>query len=180
LSWQPAWPAWPPLAAVAAKADFNSASVPKILENLMSEKLNSSQRWLQAAAISLALLGAAALPSLAAAQQIGQPESAVESTDALTVVRDAETGKLRAATGQETQTMSLAAKAKSMLRVAPAATLQKYHRNGARGTRLTDEFMSSAVVVRNPDGSLTRECLEPGHSELGVHSHTQANQPVTE
>jgi hypothetical protein len=148
----------------------------------MTEKLNSRQRWHQAAAVSLALLGLAAFAPLANAQQISQPAAAdaVESTNALTVTRDAETGALRAATGAEEQALQLAAKARQMLRVAPAATQQKYHANGARGARLTDEFMSSMVVTRNPDGTLERQCLEPGHSELGAHTHPQANQPVVE
>ena len=136
----------------------------------MSEKVLARQRALCAA---LALLGAAALPLQAAAQQ------AVESNDAMTVVRDADTGKLRAATGQEMQAMQ-AAKAKMALRFTPAPTLQKYHPNGARGVRLTDEFMSSSVAVRNPDGSVQMQCLEPGHSALGPHAHAQASQPVTE
>lgn len=132
-----------------------------------------SRREKSRAALALAVLAACALP--AAAQQIG----ATDSADAMTVVRDADSGKLRAATGQEMQAMQ-AAKAKMALRFAPAPTLQKYHPNGARGVRLTDEFMSSSVAVRNPDGSVQMQCLEPGHSALGAHAHPQANQPVTE
>jgi hypothetical protein len=150
----------------------------------MSEKLNSRQRWHHAIAVSLAMLGFAAVAPQACAQQIAQPAdtAAVASSDALTVVRDPETGVLRAPTGAEVQAMQLSLKAKTMMqvRVAPAATQQKYHASGARGSRLTDEFMSTAVVVRNPDGSLERQCLEPGHSALGVHAHPQANQPVVE
>lgn len=149
----------------------------------MSEKLNSRQRWHHAIAVSLAMLGVAAAAPQAAAQQIGAPDTAaVASSDALTVIRDAETGKLRAPTGAEMQAMELSLKAQRMMqvRVAPAATQQKYHASGARGSRLTDEFMSTAVAVRNPDGSLERQCLEPGHSAQGVHSHPQANQPVVE
>src|SRR3954469_11390806 len=128
----------------------------------MSEKLKSGQDWWQAAAAGVALLSVAALPLQAAAQQTNEP-AAVESASALTVVRDADTGKLRAPTAQELQELQSAAKAKAM-RVAPAPTLQKYHPNGARGTRLTDEFMSSSVAVRNANGGVDMQCLEPGHS----------------
>jgi hypothetical protein len=77
--------------------------------------------------------------------------------------------------------MQQIARARTMLRVARAPTLQKYHPNGARGTRLTDEFMSSSVAVRNADGGVNMQCLEPGHAAAvphGIHSHT--NRPVEE
>jgi hypothetical protein len=99
----------------------------------------------------------------------------------MTVVRDAETGKLRAPNGQELQTMKLAAEARMMMRAAPAAAMEKFHVTGAHGARLTDEFMSSAVVVRNAKGGLDMQCLEPGHSAQAAHSvGSHATQPVEE
>lgn len=126
-------------------------------------------------AAGLAVLAGAACALPAAAQQIGDAATA----DAMTVVRDAHSGKLRAATSEEAQALH-AARASMAPRMAPAPTLQKYHPNGARGVRLTDEFMSESVAVRNPDGSVQMQCLEPGHSAMGPHSHPQSIQPVTE
>jgi hypothetical protein len=129
----------------------------------------------------LALLGAAAFPVLAAAQQ-AQPANQLTSapTDAITVVRDAETGKLRAPTAEELETMRATTKVRS-LRTAPAATQQKFNANGAYGVRLTEEFVSQAVVVRNAKGGLDKQCLAPGHSAQGVHgAGSHINQSVEE
>jgi hypothetical protein len=144
----------------------------------MSEKTPACLRSLKAAAAGLALLGAAALPAQAADLQSGQ--AAIAPADAIAVVRDAETGKLRAPTEQEMETLRQAGQARKS-RVAPAATLQKFHASGAAGVRLTDEFTSTAVVVRNAKGGLDMQCLEPGHSAMGVHgSASHANHAVEE
>jgi hypothetical protein len=145
----------------------------EILETHMS-KLNSIQRLLGA---GLALC-AFSLP--AAAQEAQQ--DAVQSTDSAVVTRDAATGKLRAATTEE-QAGLQAAKARQ-LRVAPKATMQKFHANGARGARLTDEFLSSSVAVRNADGKIEMVCNEAhgGSEPVAAHVHAAAATltPVTE
>jgi len=117
----------------------------------MSQKHLSGQRLLGAAGITLALLG---LATSASAQ-----EAPVQSTDSVTVSRDAETGKLRGATAEEISALKAAGAARA-LRVAPKPTLQKYHASGARGARLTDEFMSQNVAVRQPDGSVAEQCFD--------------------
>jgi hypothetical protein len=146
----------------------------------MSEKLKSSQRWWQMAARSLALLGVAALPLGAAAQQAQEP-AATAASDAMTVVRDADTGKLRHATAAEAQALQQPAKLKS-LRAAAAPNLHKMHQNGAHGARLTDEFLSAAVAVRKPDGGLEMQCFESHESadEAMKAGHTHVTTPVTE
>jgi hypothetical protein len=146
----------------------------------MSEKLKSSQRWWQAVASSLALLCVAALPTGAAAQEAQQP-AATASSDAMTVVRDAETGKLRHATAAEAQALQKPAKLRS-LRIAAAPNLQKFHPSGAQGARLTDEFISAAVAVRKPDGGVEMQCFESHESadEAMKAGHTHVTTPVTE
>lgn len=127
----------------------------------MSQKHLSRQRLLCAAGITLALLG---LATSASAQ-----EAPVQSTDSMTVSRDAETGKLRAATPEEITALKAAGAARAM-RVAPKPTQQKFHgASGARGARLTDEFMSQSVAVRQPDGSIAEQCFD---------SHDAANNAV--
>jgi hypothetical protein len=127
----------------------------------MSQKHLSRQRMLCAAGITLALLGLAT--------SAGAQEAPVQSTDSMTVSRDAETGKLRAATPDEIAALKAAGAARAM-RVAPKATQQKIHgASGARGARLTDEFLSQSVAVRQPDGSLAEQCFD---------SHDAANNAV--
>lgn len=136
--------------------------------------LNTIQRLLGAAA-ALALC-AYAVP--AAAQQAQQ--EAVESVDGQTVSRDAATGKLRAATPEE-QAALAAVKAAKQSRIAAKPTLQKFHRSGATGARLTDEFLSSSTAVRTPDGKIQMMCNEAhGDQPAAAHVHTAANTPVTE
>jgi hypothetical protein len=140
---------------------------------------NTIGRLLGAAGI-LALC-ASALPA-AAQETTGQEISfqAVANAESQTVTRDAETGKLRAATPEEHQKLS-ALKAKSTARVAAKSTQPRTHRLGGRGARLTDEFLTSSIAVRQPDGSLK---IEHGtaatlHNETHATTHA-ANTPVTE
>jgi hypothetical protein len=152
-------------------------------ENVMSEKVKSSQCWWQAAGLSLALLGLAAVPVGAAAQEAQQPAAAA-SSDAMTVVRDAETGQLRHATAAEAQALQQPAGTRSLRAAAapPASTLRKTHPNGAQGLRLTDEFISAAVAVRKPDGGIEMQCFESHQSadEAMKAGHTHVTTPETE
>ncbi len=126
----------------------------------MSQKYLSRQRMLCAAGITLALLGLATSASAKEAQ--------AQSADSITVSRDADTGKLRAATPEEVNAMKAASAARG-LRVAPKATLQKYHASGAGGVRMTEELLSQSVAVRQPDGSIAEQCFD---------SHDAANNAV--
>ena len=115
---------------------------------------------------SYALAGVAALALPAIAQeapvQAAKPEqaqTAVTADSNQIVVRDAGTGQLRAASPEEAATLR-EQRASNRLRIAPQSTLPRFHASGARGTRLTDEFMSHSVLVRQPDGSLKEFCFE--------------------
>lgn len=131
---------------------------------------HSLQRLLGAA--SILALCAATLP--AAAQQVAEP--APQSADAQTVARDASTGRLRAATPEEVQALA-ASKARATARFAAPRTLPKTHATGARGARLTDEFLTSSVAVRQPDGTLK---IEHGTAETAQQEAPAANTPVVE
>lgn len=138
----------------------------------MSQKHPSGQRLLCAAGITLALLG---LVSHAAAQE------AVQSNDALTVVRDAETGKLRNATAEEHAALQAQANSRvRTLRAAPQAFLHKYHANGARGVRLTDEFTNSVRAERQPDGSIATYESSNADQSKAVAGHAHTNKVETE
>ena len=111
---------------------------------------------------SYALAGVAALALPAIAQEApvraAQAQSAVAATSNQIVVRDGNTGQLRAASPDEANSLR-EQHAAGKLRLAPQSTLPRVHSSGARGARLTDEFMSYSVVVRQPDGSLKEFCF---------------------
>lgn len=136
------------------------------------------------AGITLALLG---LAMQGAAAQEAPARPAAQSKDAMTVVRDAETGKLRAPTAAEQAALQSQAQARasgnaSAMRTAPQATQQKFHASGARGARLTDEFVGSAVAVRKPDGGVETQCVDShGAAKSAVATgHVHANKIETE
>eukprot|EP01137_Pigoraptor_chileana_P006733 Opistho-2@51358 len=137
-------------------------------------------------ALGIVLSGSAALPMTALADEpikelrIGAGGS---TAAALTVVRDAETGLLRAPTAEELATLqSQASSRRQALRTAPATPLTKYHGNGATGVRLTEEMMSYSVIVRRPDGSLSELCFaskEEADAAVRTGSLTVATGPAT-
>ncbi len=126
--------------------------------------------------VALAVLGASA-----SAQSVSPSENstqvpkaaAVVSADSAVVTKDKRTGKLRPATAQEQKELQDEAAA-TAVRAAPAPTLQKFHASGATGARLTDEFMSTSIAVRNADGKIVKQCIDGNHA-----GHTHA-QPVTQ
>jgi hypothetical protein len=140
----------------------------------MSQKHQSGQRLLCAAGITLALLGLASQSAFA--------QEAVQSSDSLTVVRDAETGKIRSATAEEQAALKTQASSKlRALRVAPApAMLEKFHAKGARGMRMTDEMISSAVAVRKADGSIEMQCVDSHGGNADTTGHVHTNKAETE
>lgn len=131
----------------------------------------------------LGLAMAAALPLHAQEiELIGAPEQ-------MTVVRDKETGKLRAATADEQAAMQAEAAAavkggRVRASAAPRAELMT-HKSGAKGAKAPDGFLSSSVVVRQADGTLAKQCFENHDAaEAAVksgHIHvTPTVTPVTE
>jgi hypothetical protein len=128
---------------------------------------------------ALALLGAAGVPAIASAQ-------ATDQADAMTVARDPHSGKLRAPTASELQTLKNGngngnANGSTIApRSAPVPFMQKYHASGALGVRLNDEAMSSAVVTRTADGKLEMQCVEASHGDQAPHPAHTTLQPVTE
>ena len=109
----------------------------------------------------LGLAIAAALPLAAQAH-----DTAAAPADQQIVVRDAETGKLRAATAEEAASLStLRAPAaavvsgRSASRAAPLSPQIKVHASGAVGIRMTDEMASYSIVTRGADGKLAEQCL---------------------
>lgn len=126
----------------------------------MLKTFQFTKHVLNATGCALVLLSAAVMPLHAAAHDGHDHAIAVESTDQMTVVRDAETGKLRAPTADERSVMQEKAVKRRDVRIAAPRTLQKFHHSGAVGVRVTDEFMSTSVAVRKPDGSVAQQCFD--------------------
>jgi hypothetical protein len=143
----------------------------------MSRSMFSFQRS-GLAGLALAL-SAAALP--AAAQQTAQQaeQQATPAADSLTVTRDPATGQLRPATAAEQASLRAAVPARARIRVAAPRVQQKIHASGARGARVTDELLSSAVAVRAPDGSI-QVAHSAEEAAAQARTHTQIATPATE
>ena len=139
----------------------------------MFESLKSCARSLGDAGTGLALVAIASMPmhalahddaaAAAPAQLQGPTNSAVSNQ---MVVRDAASGQLRAATAEEAQVLQR--KPAALLRAAPATLLPRVHSSGARGARLTSEFMSYSVAVRQADGSMAMQCVESPEAAAAV------------
>lgn len=141
------------------------------------------------AAAVAALAGAMALPVLA--QEV--PAQLSRPADAMTVVRDADTGQLRAPTAAEHEALRSAAGnqrrralSATAAPVGAAASVMRYHATGAKGTRMPEELMSQAVMVRGVDGKLAALCvaskddMEAAMKPAFAARMTAANQLETE
>jgi hypothetical protein len=105
----------------------------------------SKYTLLLGAALALFLLAAFARPAHAARQ------------DGMVVVRDAQTGKLRAPTPDEAKALAARAPAAGLAPARdPGASLR---RDGARGVRLGERTMVYDVVTRGADGRLSSRCV---------------------
>lgn len=142
----------------------------------MSKVSKSTPGLLQAVAAGVALIGAAAMPLQAAAQQSSKP-SMLEQNSGITVVRDATTGQLRGATQQEAAELQVKMKA-ARARIAERSPMQKWHRSGATGSRLTDEFMNHVVATKNADGSLTIVETQGASPDLGTVAAPATQRPT--
>jgi hypothetical protein len=126
------------------------------------------------------VLGAVGLCAAAILPAAAQDMQAVQDTNSMTVTRDAETGKLRAATADE-QTSMAAAKARMQVRMAKPLPLPKVHSSGARGVRVTDDFIAGAslIAVRTPDGKIVVDHGNPDVAQAPAQAPTTTT-PATE
>ena len=122
------------------------------------------------------LLAAASLAVQAADAPAAAPQAddsvATMAPNAQVVVRDAATGHLRAPTDSESKALRDSG---TTLRRVAQAPMQRAHYSGAKGVRLTEDFMSYSVVVRQPDGRLVEYCFaNPQDAEAAVTAPVSA------
>ena len=142
----------------------------------MSQKHASGQRLLCAAGITLALLGLSVQGAVA-------QEVAPQAAESLTVVKDAETGQLRAPTAAEAAALKVQADAaKSRQRSVPQTVQKIVSAKGHVGWQMTDESMSMSVAVRKADGSIERQCFDShgAAADAVAKGHVHTTQAVTE
>ncbi len=108
----------------------------------------------------------------AAATTVAEPSSA----DAQIVVKDGDTGRLRHATPQEAQALHAG---RAHARRAAVAPESRSHWSGARGARLTDDFMSYSVMVKRADGTLVELCVEGGETTAKLVTSAPQFKPAT-
>ena len=108
------------------------------------------------------------LPLTAAAHEDSLPVSEASSSSAQIVVRDADSGKLRAATPDEAAALGKLRANRSGLRAIAATPQAKSHRSGATGVRVTEDMMSYSVVSRGADGKLIEQCVTSKDTADGI------------
>lgn len=100
--------------------------------------------------------------------------------DGQVAVRDAATGQLRAPTASEMAALQAAGGKHAVTTAAvrgkgSLGTQTRTHASGATGARLSDQFMSASVVVKQPDGRLVEYCFQsPEAAAAAVSSSTPA------
>jgi hypothetical protein len=117
----------------------------------------SKQKMLTSGTLAaLCLMAVCSLHAKAAPAQDGPAGS-----DGMVVVRDPQTGKMRAPTPAELQALrAKTAQAGAALAAAPRAATLAPRSDGSRGVRLGDKTMVYEVVTRGADGKLSSQCVE--------------------
>jgi hypothetical protein len=139
---------------------------------------------LRAGAIGLGAVAVALGASMSATAQSSSTAaaaaevSASPSADAQIVVKDGDTGKLRAATPEEARALH-AGRASARAGRGGASPESRSHWSGAQGARLTDDFMSFTVVVKRADGKLVELCVEGAETTAKVVASAPQFKPAT-
>ena len=87
----------------------------------------------------------------------------------MTVVRDPQTGKLRAPTAAELRAMRSTVQQPSM--VAPEPLKSTVRADGSRAIDLGERGMVYSVMTRNADGSLGARCVKGGEAAAHAVDH---------
>ena len=103
--------------------------------------------------------GLAAAGSNGPAQPSQLKSFAAQRADALSVVRDADTGELRAPTAEEAAALAAASSGSAALRSSATQPTLRTHAGGARSIRMTDDMINQLVAVRDAAG-LRTQCFD--------------------
>jgi hypothetical protein len=111
-----------------------------------------------------------------------QARDAERGQEGMVVVKDKQTGKMRAPTPEELRALRAKTPAAAGLTGAPAAPKTLTRRDGARGVRLGEKTLVYDVVTRGEDGKLSEQCVQgedaardsvqhPVNAEQKEHKH---------
>ena len=120
-------------------------------------------------------LAALALPACAQQAEARQAEPRqVQAQQGMVVVRDADTGELRAPTPSEARALHPRTNASAAGAAEPAPKMVTGP-GGRRSVQLGERHMVYSVVTRGADGKLEEQCLQGAHAAehavTGAHKH---------
>jgi hypothetical protein len=110
-------------------------------------------------------------------------QKAEDRQEGMVVVRDPQTGKMRAPTPEELRALRAKAPPSSAALIGtPRVQQQLSRRDGARGVRLGEKSLVYDVVTRGEDGKLSSQCVQgqaaareamehPANAEHKEHNH---------
>ena len=108
---------------------------------------------------ALCVLASLAMHAKAAGQQEKQDQR--DRQEGMVVVRDPQTGKMRAPTPEELRALrAKAPPSAAALSGTPQQNKALTRRDGARGVRLGEKNLVYEVVTRGPDGKLGSQCVQ--------------------
>lgn len=114
----------------------------------------------------------AAMPPKAGAEP-PQPPPQQQQQQGMVVVRDPQSGQLRAATPAEIRALAPASASASARLSAPSQPAMVTHPGGSRHVRLGERGLVYSVVTRGADGMLAQECVHGNAAaEKAVHAAT--------
>lgn len=116
-------------------------------------------------------LAALALPA-GAAQDIPK----APSQQGMVVVRDADTGELRAPTPAEARALHPGTSASAAAAAAPAPKMVTGP-GGRRSVKLGERHMVYSVVTRGADGKLAEQCVHGADAASHAAAHPASNKP---
>jgi len=111
------------------------------------------------------ILTLAALTALAAASMLAPPAHAQSG---MVVVRDAQTGELRAPTAAESAALHSKSAAQ---RKAPGQHVETVGPGGSRKVQMGTSALVYSVVTKNPDGALAEQCVGGEHAAHAAIAH---------
>jgi hypothetical protein len=114
----------------------------------------------------------------AVAAVIGLPAVSLAAEGAV-VVRDAETGQLRAPTAAESAALRKSRPGAAVAAAAKAAPVQRKLAHGAVMAVLPEEMMQFSVVSLAADGSLVRSCVQGADQAEKVATQPQFAKPLS-
>jgi hypothetical protein len=119
------------------------------------------------------------LAALCMLASLSMHAKAQENKEGMVVVRDPQTGRMRAPTPEELRELRAKAPPSTAAMAGAAQNQPLSRRDGARGVRLGEKTMVYEVVTRGADGTLSSRCVQ-GEAAADAALQHPANAPHPE